>query len=178
MLRSHPKVTEQVRFRSRRLKYTLPGATGNLLSLGRDLLAPEVQSRVRSGRAPRAQGRDTWKPGSRGAATPAGTLASTDGPQALMSLDGQNPNHLVPLAQTQDLGEAQSQATILPSSRPPHLRSGWSSSSSGSLGRVRRGAGLRMTGSAGRCARCQGWRGDCVTTAQSQESLQRALGLE
>lgn len=55
------------------------------------------------------------------------------------SQDGRNPSHLVPLAQTHGLGEAQSKATSLPPSRAPHLSSGWSSSSSGSLGRVRRG---------------------------------------
>lgn len=45
---------------------------------------------------------------------------------------GWDPSHLVPLAQAQGLEEAQSKATSLPPSRPPQLRSGWSSSSSGS----------------------------------------------
>lgn len=49
-----------------------------------------------------------------------------------------NLSHLVPLAQTQGLGEAQSEATSLPPSRRPHSRSGWSWSSSGSLGKGER----------------------------------------
>lgn len=51
---------------------------------------------------------------------------------------GRNLSHLVPLAQTQGLGEAQSEATSLPPSRHPHSRSGWSWSSSGSLGKGER----------------------------------------
>ena len=51
---------------------------------------------------------------------------------------GQNPSHLAPLAQTQGLGEAQSEATNLPPSRPPQSRSGPCWSSSGSLGKGER----------------------------------------
>lgn len=43
-------------------------------------------------------------------------------------------SHLAPLAQTQGLGELQSRASIRPSSKPPQLKSGWSSPSFGSLG--------------------------------------------
>lgn len=49
------------------------------------------------------------------------------------------PSHLVSLAQTQGLGELQFKAMSLPSSKPPQLKSGWSSLSSGDLrwGKVR-----------------------------------------
>lgn len=127
--------------------HTLSRAPENLCSPGCDLLAPEVQSRLRSERAPqRGAGTPRSLGPGRGVATPAGHLASAWGRPPPKSPDGQNPNHSVRLAQTQGLGEAQSQATTLPSSRPPHLRPGWSSSSSGSLGRGRRGDGAQGDG--------------------------------
>lgn len=65
---------------------------------------------------------------------PCGRCMPTDSGQ-------RNPHHSVPLAQTQGLGEVQSKATSLPLSRPPHLRSGSSSSSTGTLGVAQQGEG-------------------------------------
>lgn len=67
---------------------------------------------------------------------------------AQQSKDVQNPDHLDPLAQIQGLREAQSKATSLPPCRPPHWRSGLSSSS-GSLGKGEK------------CGGHSGWWGTC-----------------
>lgn len=63
--------------------------------------------------------------------------------------DNRRLSHLVPLAQTQGLGELQSRATSLPSSKPPQLKSGWSSLSSRNLwwgGGERKEKTLRLLG--------------------------------
>lgn len=67
---------------------------------------------------------------------PCGRCMPTDSGQ-------RNPHHSVPLAQTQGLGEVQSKATSLPLSRPPHLRSGSSSSSTGTLGKGEKRGGTQ-----------------------------------